>query len=157
MNLNRFTLIGRVTQDIELRTTTGGTSVANINLATNNVYVDKNNGQKVEKSEFHRLIAWGKTADILKQYVVKGQEMFFEGRISYSQYEKDGVKHYRTDLTVTDFGFGAKPTGATRASTSQKSAPQGNNYDNRTEDVDTSFDRPTSIGTEDINVEDIPF
>lgn len=141
MNLNRFTLIGRLTKDIELRTTPSGTKVATVDIATNHTFKD-NNGNKVEKTDYHRLTAFGKTAEVLKQYVIKGQEMMFEGRITYSQYEKDGNKVYRTDLIVSDFGFGAKPQGSMQQ-TNQQSQP-----------VAPSDDYGQ---TQDINVDDIPF
>jgi single-strand DNA-binding protein len=144
MNLNRFTIIGRLTKDVELRSTQGGKSVANINVATNFVFKDQQ-GNKVEKAEYHRLIAWGGQADTIAKDCVKGQEMMFEGRISYSQYEKDGTKVYRTDLIISDFSFGAKSQGSTQRQPTPAEVVE-----------QAGMGRPTSID-EDIKVEDIPF
>lgn len=108
MNLNKVHLIGRVTKDPELRSA-GNAVVASFGLATNNIYTD-NQGQKREETDFHNIIAWNKTANTIKQYVVKGQELYIEGRIKYRSWDKpDGTKGYATDIICITFQFGQKP------------------------------------------------
>ena len=91
MNLNKVQLIGRLTRDPEIRTTPSGQTVATIGLATNRTWMDKA-GQKQEKSEFHNIVVWGRLAEIAGQYLTKGQEAYFEGRLETRAYTgKDGV------------------------------------------------------------------
>ena len=80
MNLNKALIIGRITQDLELKSTNNGTKVLNFSVATNYVYKDAN-GNKVEQTEFHNVVSFGKQAETIAQYFVKGQEIFVEGRL----------------------------------------------------------------------------
>ena len=99
---NKVQLIGHVGQDPEIKTFDGGKKVANITLATNEVYY-KENGDKVEKTEWHKVKAWGKTADIIEKYVVKGKEIGIEGKLTYSDYlDKNGEKRYVTEVVAND-------------------------------------------------------
>jgi len=111
MNLNKLHLIGRVTKDPELKTLDSGMSVVKFGLATNNVYTNKN-GEKIEETDFHNITAWGKTAETIAQYVIKGQELYVEGRIQYRSWDKqDGSKGYATDIICATFQFGQKSKG----------------------------------------------
>lgn len=111
LNLNKIQLIGRLTRDPELRTTPGGTAVAKFGLATNHSYKDKN-GEKKDTTQFHNCVAFGKTAEVIAQYVKKGHEFYVCGRIEYSSWDKkDGTKGYATEIMVEEFQFGAKPKG----------------------------------------------
>lgn len=111
MNLNQVELIGRVTKDPELKSTSGGTPVVKFTLATNHKYTDKQ-GNKQESAQFHNIVAWGKSAEIINQYIVKGQEIYVRGRLDYRSWEKqDGTKGYMTEIIVDDFQMGAKPKG----------------------------------------------
>ncbi len=99
---NKVQLIGHVGQEPEIKTFDGGKKVANITLATNEVYY-KENGDKVEKTEWHKVKAWGKTADIIEKYVVKGKEICIEGKLTYSDYlDKNGEKRYVTEVVAND-------------------------------------------------------
>jgi len=80
MNLNKVFLIGRVTRDIELKSLPSGQTVANLGLATNRVYVDKN-GERKEETEFHNVVVYGRQAEICKQYLNKGSLVLIEGRL----------------------------------------------------------------------------
>ena len=109
MNVNKVILVGRLTRDPELRTTPSGQTVTSISLATNNFWTDKN-GQKQEKTEFHNIVLWGKTAEVAGQYLVKGQEAFFEGRLQTRAYTgKDGVERRTTEIVAETMQFGSKP------------------------------------------------
>jgi len=111
MNLNQVILIGRVVRDPEGKALPGGTTVSNLSLATSKVYKDKQ-GVKKEETEFHNLVAYGKTAEIINQYVKKGQLINIVGELKTRNWEKEGVKHYRTEITVNQMQMGPSAGGA---------------------------------------------
>jgi single-strand DNA-binding protein len=80
MNINKAIIIGRITQDLELKSMPNGNPVLNFSVATNYVYKDTN-GQKVEQTEFHNIVSFGKQAETISKYFVKGQEIYIEGRL----------------------------------------------------------------------------
>jgi single-strand DNA-binding protein len=99
---NRVQLIGHVGQEPEVKNLEGGKKLANISIATNEVYY-KDNGDKVEKTEWHRVTAWGKTAEIIEKYVVKGKELAIEGKLTTRSYDdKEGVKRYITEIVANE-------------------------------------------------------
>ncbi|MFM1753081.1 MAG: hypothetical protein RLZZ236_20 [Bacteroidota bacterium] len=99
---NRVQLIGRVGQDPEVKNLEGGKKVTTITIATNDVYY-KDNGDKVEQTEWHRVTAWGKTAEIMEKYVTKGKEIAIEGKLTHRSYDdKNGEKRYVTDIVVNE-------------------------------------------------------
>ncbi len=99
---NTVQLIGHVGQEPEIKNFDGGKKVANITLATNDVYY-KENGDKVEKTEWHKVKAWGKVAEIIEKYVTKGKEICIEGKLTYSDYlDKNGEKRYVTEIVAND-------------------------------------------------------
>lgn len=100
-SLNKVMLIGNVGNEPEIRATSGGTRVAKISLATNRTWND-NRGQKQEKTEWHRLTFFGRLVDIVEQYVKKGDKLYVEGRIEYSQTEGEGGPKYWTDIVVNE-------------------------------------------------------
>ena len=111
MNLNKVQLIGRLTRDPEIRTTPSGQTVATIGLATNRTWMDKA-GQKQEKSEFHNIVVWGRLAEIAGQYLTKGQEAYFEGRLETRAYTgKDGVERKVTDIVAESMQMGSRAQG----------------------------------------------
>lgn len=99
---NSVQLIGHVGQEPEIKTLEGGKKLANITLATNDVYY-KDNGDKVEKTEWHRITAWGKTAEVIERFVTKGKEIAIEGKLSHRSYDdKDGNKRYITEVIANE-------------------------------------------------------
>ena len=96
-SVNKVILVGNLGRDAELRYTPGGAPVATLNLATTEVWNDKG-GQRQEKTEWHRVVLWGKTAESLNEYLVKGKQIYLEGRLQTRQWEKDGQKHYTTEV-----------------------------------------------------------
>lgn len=99
---NRVQLIGHVGQEPEVKNLEGGKKLANISIATNDVYY-KDNGDKVEKTEWHRVTAWGKTAEIIEKYVVKGKEIAIDGKLTTRSYDdKDGNKRYVTEIIANE-------------------------------------------------------
>ena len=101
-SLNKVMLIGNVGNDPEIRATQSGARVAKVSLATNRSWTDRNSGQKNEKTEWHRLTFFGRLVDIVEQYVKKGDRLYVEGRIEYSQTEGDQGPKYWTDIVITE-------------------------------------------------------
>lgn len=100
-SLNKVILIGNVGSDPEIRATASGARVAKFSLATNRKYQDRG-GQQQEKTEWHRLTLFGKLVDIVEQWVKKGDRLYVEGRLEYSQSEKDGQTRYWTDIIIQE-------------------------------------------------------
>ena len=99
---NKVQLIGHVGQEPEIKTFDGGKKVANITIATNDYFIN-DKGEKVEQTEWHRVTAWGKLADIIEKYVDKGKEIAVEGKLSHRSYDdKDGNKRYITEVVAND-------------------------------------------------------
>lgn len=101
-SINKVTLIGTVGRDPEMRFTPGGSGIANFSMATNESYNDKNTGQRVENTEWHRIVAFGKLAEIIQQYVKKGSKLYIEGKLRTNEWEKDGIKRYSTDIIANE-------------------------------------------------------
>ena len=153
MNLNRAEIIGNLTRDPETRTTPSGQTVANFSVATSHFWKDQQ-GQKQEKTEYHNIVAWGKLAEIVQQYLGKGRKVFVEGRLQTRDWEgQDGVKRYRTEIICENMIMldrapeGSMPrAGQTTDYRPQTAAPS----------VATVPAAPASPDDE-IKIEDIPF
>ncbi|MDI6686905.1 MAG: single-stranded DNA-binding protein [Desulfobacterales bacterium] len=133
--LNKVMLIGRLGSDPELRYTPDGTAVASFSIATSEEWKDKNTGEKKERTEWHRVVAWRKLGEICGEYLAKGKQVYVEGRIQTRSWEdKDGNKRYTTEIIASDIQFlGAKDSGNAggsyinkpRVAGSDMPAPQG--------------------------------
>ncbi|MFW6126756.1 MAG: single-stranded DNA-binding protein [Thermodesulfobacteriota bacterium] len=99
--VNKVILIGNLGADPELRYTANGTAVARLNIATTETYTDRD-GNRQEQTEWHRVVAWRKLAEICGQYLSKGRQVYIEGRLRTSSYEKDGIKRYSTDIEARE-------------------------------------------------------
>ena len=99
---NSVQLIGNVGQEPEIKNLEGGRKLANINIATNEVYF-RENCDKVEQTQWHRVTAWGKTAEINERYVTKGKDIAIEGKLTHRSYDdKDGNKRYITEVIANE-------------------------------------------------------
>ena len=96
--LNKVMLIGNLAADAELKTTQTGANVCKFRLACNESWIK--DGEKQDKTEWVSCVLWGKRGQALAQYLTKGKTIYVEGRLQTSSYEKDGVKHYRTEVNV---------------------------------------------------------
>jgi len=97
-SVNKVILVGNLGRDAELRYTPGGAAVATLNPATTEVWNDKG-GQRQEKTEWHRVVLWGKQAESLQEYLTKGKQIYVEGRLQTRQWDdKDGNKRYTTEI-----------------------------------------------------------
>ena len=99
---NTVQLIGNVGNDPEIKSFDGGKKVANLTIATNDSYKN-DKGEKVEQTEWHKVVAWGKTADIIEKYVTKGLQIGIEGKLTHRSYDdKNGEKRYITEVVVNE-------------------------------------------------------
>ncbi|MEK9186381.1 MAG: single-stranded DNA-binding protein [Patescibacteria group bacterium] len=111
MNLNKVFILGRLTADPQLRTTTGGQPVASFSLATNRVWTDKS-GQKKEAAEFHNIVVWGRQAEIASKFLTKGGLAMVEGRLQTRSWEgKDGQQRRTTEIIADRIQLGPRPAG----------------------------------------------
>ena len=98
---NRVQLIGNVGNDPEIKNLDGGKKLASLSIATNESYTNEK-GERVDQTEWHRVTAWGKTAEIIEKYVTKGKEVAIEGKLSHRSYDdKNGEKRYITEVVVS--------------------------------------------------------
>jgi len=100
--VNKTILVGRRGRDPETRFTGGGIAVGNFSMATDESYKDKN-GERQKRTEWHRIIVWGKQAEIAQKYLKKGALIFVEGRIQSREWEKDGEKHRSFEIVANNF------------------------------------------------------
>ena len=159
MNLNKAMLIGNLTGDPEVRTTPSGQNVASFSMATNFVWKDQQ-GQKQTKAEFHNIVAWGKLADIISQYLKKGAKVYIEGRLQTQSWtgQQDNIKRYRTEINAENMIMldraGAN-TGNGGGQFGQNQAPMPA----APETPIINIDEPSNGNTQEdeIKVENIPF
>lgn len=98
--INKVILIGNLGQDPETRYMPNGNAVCNVTLATSDSWKDRNTGQQQERTEWHRVVFFGKLAEIAGQYLRKGSKVYIEGRLQTREWEKDGIKRYTTEVVV---------------------------------------------------------
>ena len=140
MSVNKVILIGRLGKDPDLRYTPGGKAVASFTLATNERWSGQD-GQKKESTTWHNIVAWGRTAEVLKEYLRKGSEIYIEGRIDNRSWDdKEGKKRYTSEVIVQNFQFVGSRAG------SEQQAPPSTGPD----DVPPPPDRGGSAGDDDL-------
>jgi single-strand DNA-binding protein len=145
MYINKAIIYGNLTRDPEKKALPNGSSVCSFGVATNRTYNDKD-GKKQEQTEYHNVVAFGKLADIMGQYLQKGRPIYIEGRITTRSWDKDGQKQYRTEIIADTFQFGASSTGG------GNTGSVGNNPHD-----DMKAPALPDYPEEEINPEDIPF
>lgn len=154
MSVNKVILLGRLGQDPELKYTPSGMAVCNFTLATGESWTDKN-GQKQEKTEWHRVVVWGKLAELCGQYLAKGRQAFLEGSVQTRSWDaKDGTKRYTTEINAKTVQFlGGASAGAgsnANAGDSQYNQSQPSSNDMMDQSYDISSDAS-------FTADDIPF
>lgn len=148
MYINKAMVFGNLTRDPELRALPSGAQVCSFSIATNRTY-KKTDGTKAEEVEFHNIVVFGRQAETCGQYLKKGSSAYVEGRIKTRNWDKDGVKQYRTEINADTVQFGPRSAGvggAPAARQSDAEAPQA-------APKEDAIDYPA----EDINPDDIPF
>jgi single-strand DNA-binding protein len=159
MYINKVTLYGNLTKDPELKSLPNGTHVSAFSVATNRTIKDAS-GSKKDIPEYHNVVAFGKQAELIHQYLKKGNPIFIEGRIQTRSWDgQDGKKQYRTEIVLENFQFGPKGTGG---GTGSSYASANNTAGQQDADAPSQDTDNTDIGTvkypdEEINPEDIPF
>lgn len=147
MYLNKALIIGNLTRDPELKALPTGTKVCSFSIATNRVFKDRE-GARQEATEFHNVVAFGRTGELAAQYLRKGSQVYVEGRLQTRSWEsKDGEKKYRTEIVAETVQFGNRPSGAA----AQGAAPAA-----KAEEPEASGEK-IDYPTEEINPDDIPF
>lgn len=136
-SINKVILIGTLGRDPEMRYLPNGNAVCSASLATDEGYKDRNTGQQVDKTEWHRVEAFGRLAEIMGEYLKKGSKIYVEGKLRTDEYEKDGIKRYSTkiianEMTMLDsrnsgdsnMGGGYAPNQGVAQQAPQQAAPQ---------------------------------
>lgn len=103
--INKAIIVGRLGRDPEMRYTPDGTAVANFSVATSEEWKDKNTGEKRERTEWHRIVAWRRLGEICGEYLSKGRQVYIEGRLQTRSWEQDGVTKYSTEIVANDVQF----------------------------------------------------
>jgi single-strand DNA-binding protein len=148
--VNKVILIGNLGKDPEVRFTPAGAAVANFNIATNESWTDKS-GQKQERTEWHRIVVWGKTAELCGEYLKKGRQCYLEGRLQTREWtDKEGKKNYTTEVVAQTVQFLGGGPG--RSEGAGAGAPSGQGRREEAGPPD-DFGPPPSTGGGD----DIPF
>ncbi len=156
MNLNKVFIMGRLTADPVLRSTKGGNPVAVFSLASNRTWLDKSN-QKQEEVEYSNIVVWGRQAEVVSKFLIKGQIALVEGRMATRSYEdKTGVKKYTTEIVAERVQFGPKASGvgAPRPQQSGEARPAGAAAMSQASGIE---EIPTINIDEEIKAEDLPF
>lgn len=137
--VNKVILLGNVGKDPEVRSTSGGNAVCNFTMATTESW--KKDGETKEKTEWHNLVAFGKSAEIIGQYVRKGSGLFIEGKLQTRKWQdKEGRDRYTTEIVIEEFRFtGGKPDGERREAAPRQPAPATAGSGKDFEDDDIPF------------------
>ncbi len=125
MSVNKAILIGNLGKDPDLRYTAGGRAVATFSLATSDQWTGQD-GEKKESTIWHNIVCWGKTAELAKEYLRKGRQVYIEGRIVNRSYDdKEGNKKYISEVVAQTIQFlGSKPSGDSAGGAAEPEAPQ---------------------------------
>jgi single-strand DNA-binding protein len=162
MSVNKVLLIGRLGQDPELKYTPSGQGVCNFSVATSENWTDKS-GQKQERTEWHRIVVWGRLAELANQYLAKGRQVYLEGKLQTRSWDdKDGNKRYTTEVQATNLQFLG---GAQTQSNNQYGSPSRDNNQNNQNNSNSSSDNNGGFMDQSYNVQsdanfaadDIPF
>ena len=149
-SVNKVILVGNLGRDAELRYTPGGAAVATLNLATTEVFKDRE-GQKKEDTQWHRVILWGKTAETLQDYLTKGKQIYVEGKLQTRKWkDKDGNDKYTTEVRgdrVVLLSGGSRSDGASR----------GEGGGGRPTAAADDFGHAEAGGSVELTDDDIPF
>jgi len=134
--INKVILVGNLGADPELRYTPDGTPVANFSIATSESWTDKTTGEKREKTEWHRIVAWRRLGEICGEYLSKGRQVYVEGKLQTRSWEKDGITRYTTEIIASDVQFlGVKPKDTPTVDTALQNYPTVVNKDKKDDDI----------------------
>ncbi len=156
MSVNKVIILGRLGQEPELKYTAGGSAVCNFSLATNESWTDRN-GQKQERTEWHRIVVWGKLAELCNQYLSKGRQAYIEGKLATRSWEdKQGQKRYTTEINASTVQFIGAAQGASSNAGTSSNASDG--FDQSAPTNGGMMDQNYNISTDaNFTADDIPF
>ena len=157
-SLNKVMLIGNLTRDPDLKYTPNGTAVCNLGLATNRGWLSKT-GEKQEKASFHRLVAWGKLAEICSQFLFKGKQIYVEGRLETRQWqEEDGHQRQTTEVVLSEMiMLGSSRQSSDEIGENIKEGQKADTSKSKKEIVKTEKNKEVESKEESVKAEDIPF
>ena len=144
--VNKVIVLGNLGADPELRSSPSGVTTCRLSIATSMNWTDKNSGEKKEKTEWHRVVFFGRSAEVIDQYLKKGQQLYIEGRLQTCKYEKDGIERYSTDIIGESFNFISSSGSSSNNNQFANDINQDTNSNNKQE-------KPSADDFED----DIPF
>ena len=156
MYLNKAIIIGNLTRDPEMKAIPNGSKVTSFSVATNRVWKDKN-GARQEGTDYHNVVVFGQQAENVARYLTKGSSVLVEGRMTTRSWDKDGVKHYRTEIIADRVQFGPRPVNGAPA----PQQPQGGSAPRpQASTANAKHSEPLETiqyPDEEVNLEDIPF
>lgn len=157
MNLNKAILIGRLVRDPELRSLPSGQNVCNFSIATSRFWSDRATSERKEKTEFHNIVAWGRQAEIINQYLSKGSLVLIEGRIETRSWEgTDGNRRYRTEIIAENIQLGPKTTSFSKESNREETQKQSAEKEENIPIIDRE-EISDKDDEEEIDISKIPF
>ncbi|MFC1516341.1 single-stranded DNA-binding protein [Thermodesulfobacteriota bacterium] len=123
--INKAIIVGNLGRDPEVSYTPGGMAVAKFSVATSEKWKDKNTGEMQERTEWHRITAFGRLGEICGEYLSKGRQVFIEGRIQTTSWEKDGITRYSTEIIASEMKMlGTRATGDTYSPSGPSTTPE---------------------------------
>ena len=146
--VNKVIVLGNLGADPELRSSPSGVTTCRLSIATSMNWTDKSSGEKKEKTEWHRVVFFGRSAEVIDQYLKKGQQLYIEGRLQTSKYEKDGIERYSTDIIGESFNF--------ISGSGSSSSNNSNQFANDMSQDSSSSNKQEKAKTDDFD-DDIPF
>ena len=160
--INKVILVGKLGRDPEMHFMQNGTAVVSISMATSDQWIDKNTNQKQERTEWHRIVAFGRPAEILEKYLSKGDSLYVEGRLQTRSWEKEGQTHYVTEIVVREFEFlgsrsGSRQNQPLNGNGHNNSARGGHNTDDNYAQPQPASDAMGSYSGVIPESDDIPF
>lgn len=160
MSLNKVMLLGRLGQEPELRYTPSGQAVCNFSMATSEAWSDKS-GQKQERTEWHRIVVWGKMGELCNQYLSKGRQVLIEGSLQTRSWEaKDGSKRYTTEIVAKNVQFigGRADAGAGQGMNQDHGHGSFDQFQGQSNTNSSMIDQDYSIPQDsNFTADDIPF
>lgn len=157
-SLNQVNLIGRLGQDPEVKYLPNGDAVCNLSLATSERWKDKQSGEQKESTEWHRVVLFGKLAEIACQYLSKGTMVYFQGKLKTRQWEKDGEKRYTTEIHANEMKMlGSKDDGGGSRDGNNAQQPRPAAQQSRPAQQQQSRPAPQQQQPQDDFDSDIPF
>lgn len=157
-DFNQAIVLGNLTKDPELRYTPNGQAVTSFSVATNRRWVNKDDGQAQEATEFHNVVAWGKLAEICSQILYKGRKALIVGRLQTRSWEgQDGNKRYTTEIVADHISATGAPRSAGEGAISDIANADSKKFTPQAKKDDDNKPESTKKDSEEINLDDIPF